>query len=259
MNGRDHPHLTGARRPGRRLILLALTLALAGCGSGADTAISTGSPETGALAPTTAGSGATTPGGAPAPPTSIGPGSGGASGNAASQGNPSATTSSPTDGGPAVAVELGGPLLFTPSLLLPSESFGEVAVGAASPPHRLQMRSSLEHPATIVALEPGGASFRISEDRCTGVTLPPAGSGTCTIAVTFSPSEAGQAMGGIRIRMTHTCTSDTYIPCNWTPERIQTPGTAPNFTRVVLPSGQVRFDWTRPLILLAGQGIGSTT
>jgi len=229
--------------------VLALTLVLAGCGSGADTAISTGSPETGALAPTTTA-------GTAAPPSSIGPGSGAGSGNAASQGKPSTT---PTADGPAVAVDLGGPLLFTPSLLLPTESFGEVAVGAASPPHRLQMRSSLEHPATIVALEPGGASFRISEDRCTGVTLPPAGSGTCTIAVTFSPSEAGQAMGGIRIRMTHTCTSDTYIPCNWTPERIQTPGTAPNFTRVVLPSGQVRFDWTRPLILLAGQGIGSTT
>jgi hypothetical protein len=45
-------------------------------------------------------------------------------GNAASQANPSATTTSPTaGGGPAVAVNLGGPSLFTPNLQLPSESF----------------------------------------------------------------------------------------------------------------------------------------
>jgi hypothetical protein len=244
MNRRDHPRPTGARRPGRRLILLALTVVLAGCGSGADTAISTGSPEIGTPASptTTAGSGA-----------GVAPGSG----NAASRGNPSATTSSPTaGGGPAVAVELGGPLLFTPSLLLSTEEFGEVAAGAASPPHTLQMRSPLEYRATIVALEPAGASFRISEDRCTGVTLPPAGSGACTIAVTFSPSEAGQATGGISIRMTHTCTSATHVPCSWTPEQIEAPGTAPNFTRVVLPGGEVRFDWTAPLLVrLVGQGI----
>jgi hypothetical protein len=166
------------------------------------------------------------------------------------------TTASPGTGSdPAVAVELGGPSLFTLQRFDPSESFGEVAVGATSEPHRLQVRSSLEYQSTIVALEPGDASFRLSEDRCTGATLPPAGSGGCTIAVTFSPREAGRATGSITIRMTHTCTSDTYVPCSWTPEQIQAPGTAPNFTRVVLPSGRVRFDWRTVLhVMLVGDG-----
>lgn len=166
------------------------------------------------------------------------------------------TTAAPDAGShPAVAVALGGPSLFTPHLVLSSESFGEVAVGATSEPHRLQVRSPLEYHATMVALEPGDASFSLSEDRCTGATLPPAGSGGCTIAVTFSPREAGRATGGITIRMTHTCTSDTYMPCSWTPEQIGAPGTAPNFTRVVLPSGQVRFDWTAGLhVMLVGEG-----
>jgi hypothetical protein len=241
-------------------MLLALAVGLAGCGGG-DGGVTTGSPEIGTpAARTTAGSGTTAPGAIPAVPSSVVPGSGtteaGGSGNTASPGIPAVTTPSTTVGGdPAVAVELGGPSLFIPHLQNPSESFGEVAVGADSPPHRLQVRSPLQYRATIVALEPGGASFRLSEDRCTGITLPPAGSGGCTITVTFSPREAGQALAGISIRMTHTCTSDTYVPCSWTPEQIAAPGTAPNFTRVVLPNGRARFEWTTGLgVLLVGQG-----
>jgi hypothetical protein len=77
---------------------------------------------------TTAGSGTTSPGGIPATPSSVSRGSGTGvvpgPGNAAPQANPSATTTSPTaGGGPAVAVNLGGPSLFRPNLQLPSESF----------------------------------------------------------------------------------------------------------------------------------------
>jgi hypothetical protein len=146
-------------------------------------------------------------------------------------------------------------MLFIPNRNLGSESFGEVAVGDVSPPRSFQVRSPLEYPSTVVALEPGDASFQITDDRCTGVTLRPSGSGGCTVTVTFSPRTTGQTTAGVTARMTHTCTSDTYIPCSWTPEQIGAPGTAPNFTRVVLPSGQVRFDWRTGLdVVLVGQG-----
>jgi hypothetical protein len=138
-------------------------------------------------------------------------------------------------------------MLFIPNLRPRSESFGEVAVGAVSAPRSFQVRSPLAYPSTVVALDPGDASFQITENRCTGVTLPPSGASGCTVTVTFSPRATGQTMAGATARMTHTCTSDTYIPCSWTTEQIDAPGTAPNFTRVVLPSGQVRFDWTTTL------------
>jgi hypothetical protein len=240
MNGHDHPRPTGARWPGRRLTLLALAFVLAGCGGGG--AVSTGSPELGTpVSATSAGTGTRVAGG---------------SGNAGSQGTSPGTTSGATSAeDPGVAVQVGGPMLFVPNLNPRSESFGEVAVGAVSPPRSFQVRSPLPYPATVVALEPGDASFQLTEDRCTGATLPPNGSGGCTVTVTFSPRETGRTTAGIRARMTHTCTSDTYIPCSWTQEQIEAPGTAPNFTRVVLPSGQVKFEWTTGLdVFLVGQG-----
>lgn len=243
MNGHDHPRPTGARWPGRRLTLLGLAFVLAGCGGGG--AVSTGSPELGTpVSATSAGSGARVAGG---------------SGNAGSAGTSPGTTSGATSAeDPGVTVNVGGPMLFVPHLILRSESFGEVAVGAVSPPRGFQVRSQLPHPATVVALEPGDARFQITEDRCTGATLPPDGSGGCTVTVAFSPRETGQATTGMTVRMTHTCTSDGYIPCSWTPEQIAAPGTVPNFTRVVLPSGQVRFDWTTRLgVQLVGQGVGT--
>lgn len=239
--------------------MLALALVLAGCTGGG--AVLPGGPDSGAMTPPPTTIPDTTPGGSPAVPPSGSPGTGdrvaGGSGNAGSQGTSSGTTSgAAATGDPGVAIEVGGPMLFIPHLQRPSESFGEVTVGTVSAPHSFQVRSPLEYPSTVVALEPGDASFQITGNRCTGVTLPPNGSGGCTLTVTFSPRETGQTIGGVTARMTHTCTSDTYSPCSWTPEQIEAPGTAPNFTRVVLPSGQVRFDWRTGLdILLVGQGV----
>jgi hypothetical protein len=260
MRERDDPRLSGERRRGRRLTMLALALVLAGCTGGGGTVLP-GGPDSGALTPSPTTIPETTPGGTPAVPSSGSPGSGGrvtgGSGNAGSPGtSPGKTSGAVATGDPGVAVEVGGPMLFTPHLRPRSESFGEVAVGAVSAPRSFQVRSPQEYPATVVTLEPGDPSFQITENRCTGVTLPPNGSGGCTLTVTFGPRETGQTIAGVTARMTHTCTSDTYIPCSWTPEQIEAPGTAPNFTRVVLPSGQVRFDWRAGLdAVLVGQGI----
>jgi hypothetical protein len=263
MRERDDPRPVGPRRRGRWLTMLALALALAGCTGDGDggAAISPGGPEIrmGNPPPTTV-PGGTTPGGTPAVPSPGSPGSGGrvagGSGNAGAEGTPSRATSGATAAGdPGVAVDVGGPMLFVPNLRPRSESFGEVAVGTVSDPRSFQVRSPLAYPSTVVALEPSDASFQITENGCTGVTLPPSGSGGCTVTVTFSPRASGETSAGITARMTHTCTADTYIPCSWTLEQIHAPGTAPNFTRVVLPSGQVRFDWTTTLdARLVGQG-----
>ena len=240
--------------------MLALALVLAACTGGGEegTAVSPGGPEirVGDPAPTTV-PGATAPGGTPAVPSSGSAGSGtGGSGNAGAQGTPSRTTSGATAAGdPGVAVEVGGPMLFIPHLRPRSESFGDVEVGTVSAPRSFEVRSPLAYPATVVELEPSDVSFQITENRCTGVTLPPGGSDGCAVTITFSLRATGQTTAGVTARMTHTCASDTYIPCSWTPEQIAAPGTAPNFTRVVLADGQVRFDWSTILdARLVGQG-----
>jgi hypothetical protein len=260
MRERDHPRPSGERRRGRWLTTLALALLLAGC-TGGGGAVLPGGPDSGAMTPPPTTIPDTTPSSTPAVPSSGSAGSGGrvtgGSNNAGSQGTSSRTTSGAVaTGDPGIAVEVGGPMLFTPHLQLRSESFGEVTVGSVSAPRSFQVRSRLEYSSTVVALEPGDASFQITENHCTGMTLPPNGSGGCTLSVTFSPRETGQTIAGVIARMAHTCTSDTYRPCSWTPEQIEAPGTAPNFTRVVLPSGEVRFDWRTGLdMMLVGHGI----
>jgi hypothetical protein len=261
MNGRNHPQLSGAQRPGRWLALLTLVLVLAGCGGGE---VGAGSPDVGSPAPPTTGS-MTPSGGTPSVTRSsdkAGPGGGRSpgSGGTALQGTGSVTTVAATVGGdPAVAVELGGPELFAPEIKNPSESFGEVAVGAASPPHRFEVRFPLDYPVTVLAVKPGDPSFHLTEDGCTGTTLPAGGAGGCIVAVTFNPVEAGEVMDGIIVRVGHTCISDTYEPCSWTPDQWEIEGADPNFTHIVLPSGQARFDWTTGLsVLLVGQGTGAT-
>jgi hypothetical protein len=259
VRGLDHPHLPGPRRLGRRLTLLALALVLTGCNGGGGTVVP-GGPDSGAMTPPPTTAPGTTTGDTPAVPSSGSAGSAdrvtGGSGNAGPQGtSPETTSGAAVTEDPGIAVAVGGPMLFIPNFSRRPESFGEVVVGGVSAPRSFQVRSPREYPATVVALESGDASFQITENRCTGVTLPPNGAGGCTLTVTFSPRETGQTIAGVTARMTHTCTSDTYIPCSWTPEQIEAPGTAPNFTRVVLPSGQVRFDWRAGLdVVLVGQG-----
>jgi hypothetical protein len=209
MNRHDHPRPTGVRRPGRRLILftLALTLALAGCaggGGGTDGGIQIGSPEVGMpTAPTTSGQGASGSG-------ASGSGASG-SGQAGSGGGPVVTAPSdpaapPTaPGDTPVDIEVGGPSLNVPANPPPTplQSFGEVAVGTESVPRRFRLRSQLGDAVDVLALTiKGDGGFTLTDDQCTGATLPPAGSGGCAFAVVFRPPQQGAATGELLVRLT---------------------------------------------------------
>jgi hypothetical protein len=133
MNRHDHPRPTGARRPGRRLILftLALTLALAGCaggGGGTDGGIQVGSPDVGVPAsPVDPGSGAS------------GSGQAGSGGTAPS--DPAAAQTAPGDD--PTDIEVGGPSLSIPGPpTTQPESFGEAATDAESAARRSRLRSA---------------------------------------------------------------------------------------------------------------------
>jgi hypothetical protein len=201
MHRRDHLH---------RLTLFILAFALAGCGGGTDVGVMAGSPEVGVPAPpATSGAGASRSGAT-------------GSGAAASGGSPAVTAPSnatvpPTSPGDApVDIEVGGPSLDVPAVPPPTplQSFGEVAVGTESAPRRFRLRSRFGNAVDVLALTiKGGGSFPLTEDHCTGATLPPGGSGGCAFAVVFRPRQEGAATGELLVRLTQRCTSDVDPPC----------------------------------------------
>jgi hypothetical protein len=203
MNRHDHPRPTGVRRPGRRLILFTLALALAGCGGGGGTdgGIQIGSPEVGLPAP-------------PADPGSGASGSGASgSGQAGSGGGPVVTAPSdpaapPTAPGDApVDIEVGGPSLSIPAgpPPAPPQSFGEVATGAESAPRRFRLRSGSGDAVEVLALTiKGDGGFSLTDNQCTGATLPPGGPGDCAFAVVFRPQQQGVATGELLVRLAQT-------------------------------------------------------
>lgn len=227
MRGYDDPRPSRTRRPGRWLVLLTVAVILAGCGGG-----------DGVAAPT--GDGGTTGGGT----TGGGTSGGGTSGGGTSGGG--------TNGGDSVGIDLGGPALGTPGPPIRRLSFGEVAVGSRSAPQRFELRNSLEFDAEVIGLTvEGDGSFALTEDRCSGVGLP-ARDGTCAFALEFAPRGEGTAVGRVIARMTHTCTSTTYHPCNQDPQWGQ--GEAKNFSRVDGPAGEVTFIWTSSAGAVEGAG-----
>jgi hypothetical protein len=195
MNRHDHPRPTGVRRPARRLILFTLALALAGCaggGGGTDGGIQIGSPDVGVPAsPTDSGSGASGSG-------ASGSGQAGSGGGAPSDAAPlTAPGDDPVD------IEVGGPSLSIPgpSPTLP-QSFGEVATDAESAPRRFRLRSGSGDAVEIQALTiEGDGGFSLTDDQCTGATLPPGGSGGCVFAVVFRPGQQGAATGELLVRL----------------------------------------------------------
>jgi hypothetical protein len=204
MNGREHPRPTGARRPGRRLALFALALALAGCGGGTDIAVLTGSPTVDTPAPpATAGPGASGSGATGSGATGSGAAASGGSGPAATT-PPDATTPPTSPGDAPVDIEVGGPSLNIPANtpLAPLQSFGEVAVGADSAPRRFRLRSGAGDAVEVLALTVrGDGSFFPIEDQCTGATLAAGGSGGCVFAVVFRPRQEGAATGELLVRV----------------------------------------------------------
>jgi hypothetical protein len=222
MNRSDHPRPTGARRPGRRLILFTLALALAGCGGGTDAGVLTGSPEVGV----------------PAPPADSGSGASG-SGQAASGGGP-AVTAPPTGPGDApVDIEVGGPSLDVPVVPPPArlQSFGKVATGAESA-RRFRLRSGFGDAVEVLALTvKGDGGFSLTEDRCAGSTLPPGGSGGCAFAVVFRPQQEGAATAELLVRLAQTGG-----------------GQAATGTRAPLATGRVALATERTIARLVGHG-----
>jgi hypothetical protein len=227
MRGCENPW-SGA---GRRLVLLTLAAALAACGGGTESGTG-GGPVVGMPVDTTAGGGG--PGGTSAPPTS------------------------PPDpgGGQATGIEVGGPSLGIPGPPGQFTEFGEVAVGAVSAPRALELRFRDNHAATVVGVSVGGdGSFRLGEDRCSGAELPAGGAGGCAVAVVFGPLREGILVATMTVRMTHTCTATTYVPCSWDPRHGE--GELKNYTRTDSASGEVRFDWTTPVTHLRGAGVAA--
>jgi hypothetical protein len=228
MNGRNHPQLSGAQRPGRWLALLMVAVVLAGCGGGGG---GNGGSNGGG------GGGAGQP--APAPGGAV-------------PGGPAAEPLPPDPGEPAASIDVGGPGLGTPGPG-PERSFGEVAVGSSGAPQRFELRNTLEYTVTVVGLTvEGDGSFGLTENRCAGATLPPR-DGACAFAVAFTPNHEGAALAGLRAQMTLTCTDTAHHPCDQDPQWGE--GQGKNFTRVELPSGQAAFTWTS----LAGRFTGSGT
>jgi hypothetical protein len=209
MDRHDHSRLTGARRPGRWLTLsiLALAIALAGCGGGTDTVVVTGSPSVDVpVAPATSGPGASGSGAS---------GSGAAGGARASGGGADATAPPNPTAPPASAddapvdIVLGGPTLGIPNNppVTPLHSFGEVAVDAESA-RRFRLRSSSGGAVEVLALTVAGDDgFLLTDDACTGATLPPGGSGGCAFAVVFRPGQVGAATGELLVRLARPCTA----------------------------------------------------
>jgi hypothetical protein len=258
MTGCDHPRRPGTEQRGRWLALtLILAFVLVGCTAG-ETGPSIGEPIGSTTAnsrpptTTTSGSGhapATTSG--QAPPTTSGKAPLTTSGQApaSTSGHTTATTSS---GNSPLALDLGGPHLGSPVGNFPDELFGDVAVGTASPPHAFELRNPFDYTVTVEELPINEESFQLTQDHCTGTTLP--GSGVCAFAVIFSPGGEGKAEALLGVEMTHMCTSNTYWPCSWVPPSNGI-DTTKNFTREELSTGEVVFHWGAFVAELSGQGI----
>jgi hypothetical protein len=211
MNRHDHPRPTGARRPARRLILftLALTLALAGCaggGGGTDGGIQIGSPEVGVPAPPAdSGSGASGSGASGSGASGSGQAGSGGGPVVTAPSDPAAPPTAPGDG--PVDIEVGGPSLSIPAgpPPAPPQSFGEVATGAESAPRRFRLRSGSGDAVEVLALTVNGdGGFSLTDNQCTGTTLPPGGSGGCAFAVVFRPHQEGAATGELLVRLAQT-------------------------------------------------------
>lgn len=90
--------------------------------------------------------------------------------------------------------------LRPPAMTLSASSLtfpGATAVGATSPPLRVTASLAGGANATILAVDPQGIhplDFRLSGDRCSGVTLTPAAP-HCTVALVFSPIDGGARKG----------------------------------------------------------------
>jgi hypothetical protein len=223
MNSSEHPRSTRAGRPSRRLSLLALAIALAGCAGGGDTDVGvlTGSPEVGVPAsPVTSGAGA--PGSGASGSGAAGSGATGSgatgSGGGSAVTEPSNPTASPTSPDDApVDIEVGGPSLNVPGapVPIPLQSFGEAAVGTESAPRRFRLRSRLGDAVDVLALRiDGDGSFPLTDDQCTGATLQPGASGGCAFTVVFRPRQQGAAAGEVLVRLTQRCDAGADPPCD---------------------------------------------
>jgi hypothetical protein len=242
MNRRDHPRPTGARRPGRRLILLPLALVLAGCaggGGGTDVGVLTGSPAIEVPAPpATSGRGASGSGATGSGATGSGATASGGGPDVTAPSNPTAPPTSPGDA--PVDIEVGGPGLNIPagSPPAPLQSFGEVAAGAESTPRRFRLRSRFGDAVEVLALTvDGDGGFSMTDDQCTGATLPPGGSGGCAFAVVFRPDQEGAAAGELLVRLTQAGG-----------------GQVAKGTRAPLATGRVAVATERTLARLVGHG-----
>ncbi|GAA4972701.1 hypothetical protein GCM10025792_15220 [Pseudonocardia tropica] len=168
-------------------------------------------------------------------------------------GSPSSEPLAPAEGGGGAPPETGGPLSdeeakYAPGLASPLESsdsgaftgtgftpvgpelgqphtvgfelfIGIAAPGSTSRPVRLTVSGFPMHSIEIteIGFRAGDSEqFLLTNDRCSGRTLPPGG--TCTIDVTFAPTRGGDASASLSMSLRHVCTATNYFPCAWSDE-----------------------------------------
>lgn len=96
---------------------------------------------------------------------------------------------------------------------------GIAAPGSTSRPVRLTVSGFPMHSIEIaeIGFRAGDSEqFLLTNDRCSGRTLPPGG--TCTIDVTFAPTRGGEASTSLSMSLRHVCTAMNYFPCAWSDE-----------------------------------------
>jgi hypothetical protein len=139
-----------------------------------------------------------------------------------------------------VDIEVGGPGLSIPAGPPPAplQSFGEVATGAESAPRRFRLRSGFGDAVEVLALTVrGDGGFSLTDDQCTGATLPPGGSGGCAFAVVFRPPQQGAATAELLARLAQAGG-----------------GQVTTGSRAVLATGRVASATERTLARLVGHG-----
>jgi hypothetical protein len=76
-------------------------------------------------------------------------------------------------------------------------TFNEQAIGSTSTPEQLTLTNTSNRPVTVVEIATGGEDF-VETDNCFAST-PLAVGASCTIMVSFKPTEAGHRMGTLKI------------------------------------------------------------
>jgi hypothetical protein len=97
-----------------------------------------------------------------------------------------------------------------PELVLTASSralaFDEQAIGTTSTPRQLTLTNTSHGPLDVVEIEMGSQDFTETDD-CSASTPLPVGS-SCTILVSFKPTEAGQRPGTLRVSNSFTASPD---------------------------------------------------